>query len=124
MLILPLPRANAAFDEDLPALREVLPDDLRLLAPHHDPMPLGGFLLLAALVGPALGGGEAEVRHGLLAGGVAQLGVGAQISDQNDLVDSHTFLRVRPSMGSPSRGPSWGQDTGWRDVEGSALIRA
>src|SRR5262245_35668276 len=48
LLVLPLPRADAPLDEDLPALGEVLAADLGLLAPHHDPMPLGLFLLLAA----------------------------------------------------------------------------
>src|SRR5215470_6732579 len=61
LLVLPLTRADAAFDVDLPALGEVLADDLRLLAPHHHAMPLRGLLLLATLVGPSLGGRDAEV---------------------------------------------------------------
>src|SRR5262245_29052010 len=49
LLVLPLASADAALDVDLPALGEVLPADLRLLAPHHDAVPLGGFLLLTTL---------------------------------------------------------------------------
>src|SRR6266850_6108190 len=101
-LVLPLPGANPAFDEDLPALREVLADDLGLLPPHHDPVPLRGFLLLPALVGPALRGRDAQVRHGLPALGEAHLGVRAQIADQDHLVDA---AHARLPIGSPLRGP-------------------
>src|SRR4030095_12285098 len=106
LLILPLPRTNAAFHEHLPALGEVLADDLRLLAPHHHAMPLGGFLLLTALVGPAFGGGDAEIGDCLLPGGVAQLGVRAEVADEDDLVDAaHVRLlsfRWGPRHGGPA----------------------
>src|SRR6185295_3703178 len=109
LLVLPLTRADAAFDIHLTAFREVLADDLGLLAPHHHPMPLGGFLLLAVLVGPLLGGGNAEVRDRLLALREAQLRVRTQIADQDHLVDA-AHLDSFLSMGSPSRGPclKWG----------------
>src|SRR5262249_39778790 len=105
LLILPLPRADAALDEDLAAFGQVLADDLRLLAPHHHAMPLGGFLLLSALVGPALGSGDAQVGDRLLARGVTQLGVRAEIADQNHLVDATHGATPFVPMGSPSRGP-------------------
>src|SRR5436309_6256956 len=122
LLVLPLPGADAALDVHLPALGEVLAHDLRLLAPHHHAVPFRGFLLLAALVGPALGGGKAKVRDRLLPRRVAKLRVGAQVTDQDDLVHSHgrllglvarsvrpngAALRAEPRMGSPSRGPCW-----------------
>src|SRR5262245_1405848 len=67
LLVLPLTRADAALDVHLPALGQVLAADLRLLPPHDHAVPLGGFLLLAAFVGPLLGGGEAQVGDRLLA---------------------------------------------------------
>src|SRR5439155_7386219 len=95
LLVLPLARADAALDVDLPALGEVLAADLGLLAPDHDPMPLRDFLLLPALVGPALGGGQAQVGHRLPRLRVAHLGVRAEIADQDDLVDAaHARLLV------------------------------
>src|SRR5262245_21433111 len=109
LLILPLAGADAAFDEDLPTLGEVLADDLGLLAPDHHPMPLGGFLLLTALVGPALGGGDAQIGDRLLARGVAQLRVGTQIADQDDLVHA-AHVRLLSFRWGPRRGgPEWTQ---------------
>src|SRR5262245_40192706 len=105
LLILPLTGADAALDVDLAALGEVLADDLGLPSPHHHAVPLGGFLLLAALVGPLLGGGDAEVRDRLLALRVAQLRVRAEVADQDHFVDATHAATPFVRMGSPLRGP-------------------
>src|SRR6266478_2045026 len=87
-LVGPLAGLKAALDEDLAALGEVLSAVLRRLAPDDDAVPLGPLLLLACLVRPRLVGGDGEVRHRLPAGRVPDLGITAQIADQDDLVDA------------------------------------
>src|SRR5438093_573861 len=76
LLVLPLPGLDPALDVHLPPLGEVLADDLGLLPPHHHSMPLGGLLLLAVLVSPALGGGNAQVGDRRTALGEAHPGIG------------------------------------------------
>src|SRR5437660_415849 len=87
-LVGPLPRLQPALDIDLPALGQVLAAQLCGLAPDHDAVPLGAFLLLALLVGPVLVGGDGEVGHRLSAGRVSDFGILAQIAYQDDLVDA------------------------------------
>src|SRR5437660_6996891 len=87
-LVGPLPRLQPALDIDLPALGQVLAAQLCGLAPDHDAVPLGAFLLLALLVGPVLVGGDGEVGYRLSAGRVSDFGILAQIAYQDDLVDA------------------------------------
>ena len=86
-LVLPLAGADRAFDVDLAALLQVLAADLGLTGEEADPMPLGGLLLVAVLVFPDVAGGQAQVGHGVAVGQVAQLGIGAEVADEDDFVD-------------------------------------
>src|SRR4029077_1827779 len=62
LLVLPLARAQTAFDVNLRALAQVLGGDLRQAPEKRHAMPLGALLLLpAGLVAPALAGGDAQV---------------------------------------------------------------
>src|SRR5205807_8415596 len=87
-LVGPLAGLQAALDIDLPALGEVFAAVFRGLAPDHDAVPLGPFLLLALLVGPVLVGGDGEIGHRLSAGRVSDFGILAQVAYQDDLVDA------------------------------------
>src|SRR5690606_26793208 len=88
LLVLPLPRLERPLDIDLPALLEVLRADLGEAVPrdHAVPLRLLDEVAVAVLVG--LVRGDVEVAHGRAAAGVAQLGVGAEVADEDDLVDS------------------------------------
>ena len=79
---------QATLHEYLLSLREVLLQALGLLAPQVDVVPLGSFLRASRLVVPFLGGREAEFGDGRSARRVAQLGVTAQVADQNHFVDA------------------------------------
>ena len=79
---------DAALDEDLAALGEVLRADLGALAPHHDAVPLGALLALTVLVVPALAGRDAQLADALPARRVPHVGIGAEVSDEDDFVDS------------------------------------
>src|SRR4029079_11672695 len=80
-LVLPLARAQAAFDVDLGALLEVLARDLREPSEKGDAMPLGRLLHLAAgLVLPLVGGGDADVGDGFARGQIARLRVATEVS--------------------------------------------
>src|SRR4029077_18364167 len=86
---------------------EVLPADLRLLAPDDDSMPFGPLLLRARFVRPLLVGREGEVADRILAGGVFELRIPPQITDQDHFVDarhcSSSMLSQRktlPPMGT------------------------
>src|SRR5262249_22999389 len=76
-LVVPLPRAQPALDVHLPSLGQVLRAVFRLLAPHHDAVPLGLFLAFAAFVGPLVGRCHAEIAHRLAARRIAELGIGS-----------------------------------------------
>ena len=71
-LVLPLARADAAFDVDRRALLQVFARDLGGLAEERDAMPLGVLLLLAALVLPRVGRGDADVGDRVAARQVAR----------------------------------------------------
>src|SRR5882724_4155169 len=94
LLVLPLASAQAALNIDLRAFLQVLGSDLAQPAKKNHAMPLGALLLLAALlVLPALAGRDAQIgdrgarRHG------AGLGISAEISDQDDLIDSARHMQ-------------------------------
>jgi hypothetical protein len=54
-------------------------------------MPFGALLLLAVLVLPLLGSGDADVGHGTAGLGVARLGIVPEAADDLNLVQ-HGFL--------------------------------
>src|SRR5437588_9466939 len=97
LLILPLARAQAPLDIDLRALAQVLARDLREPPEERHAMPLGALLLLAALlVAPAFAGRDAQVRVRRSGGHRAGLGIGPQVSNDDDLIDA-TRHGVSPS---------------------------
>src|SRR5690606_39464133 len=87
--------AQAALDVHLAPLAQVLAHDFRQAAEGLDPVPLGAFLVLAGLlVLPLLRGGDPDAADGHAAGRVADLGVGAEVADQDDLVDATSHVRI------------------------------
>src|SRR5437016_12694949 len=97
LLILPLARAQAPLDVDLRALAQVLACDLREPPEERHAMPLGALLLLAGLlVAPAFAGRHAQVRDCGSGGHRAGLGIGPQVSNDDDLIDA-TRHGVSPS---------------------------
>jgi hypothetical protein len=95
LLVLPLARAQRAFDVDLRALLQVLAGDFTETPEHGHVVPLGAFLVLARLlVFPALAGRHADVRDRHAGRHGAGFRVCAQISDQDDFVDSPRHGRV------------------------------
>src|SRR5579862_85321 len=89
-LILPFARLQRALDENFRALLEILlGDPAQILIENDDAMPLGLFLALArGLVLPGLRGGKAQIRHRPAVLGATNFRIGAQIADQNHLVDA------------------------------------
>ncbi len=108
-----LARLQPALDVDRAALLQVLARDLRLAAEQDDAVPLGAFLLLAALVLPLLGRRDVEVGDRIAAGRVARLRIAAQVAEQDHLVHRCHLVRSFPSKewippppaGSPSSRP-------------------
>src|SRR5438128_1230771 len=104
-LVLPLPRADAAFDVDLRALLQIFAGNLGEAAEKGDAVPLRGFLHFPArLVLPPVGGGDPDVGDGVAARQVLCFGIGAQVADQNHFVYRRHFhpspvssLRTLPS---------------------------
>src|SRR5258706_6767035 len=103
-LVLPLPRAERALDQDLAALGEVLLREVGLLAEQHHPVPLGLVLPAAVAVGPALVRGEIQRRDRGAALGVAHLGIAAQAAEEDDPVETHGRLLERGPREAGSRG--------------------
>src|SRR5437016_168253 len=88
-LVLPLPGAQRALDEDLAALREVLLREVGLLAEQHDAVPLGFVLPPAVAVGTPLVRGHVERGDRGAALGVAHLGIAAETTEQDDAIETH-----------------------------------
>src|SRR5256714_12308397 len=89
LLVLPLACAQASLDVDLRALAQVLAGDFRQAPEERDAVPFGPLLLLTGLlVAPALAGRHAQVRDRGSGGHRAGLGIGPQVSNDDDLVDA------------------------------------
>src|SRR5690625_3011158 len=71
-------------------------------------MPLGALLLLAGLlVAPALAGRQRDVRNGTATRQVATFGIGPQVADQDDFVDSARHITLlRCSIKGPPAIPA------------------
>src|SRR5579863_7451361 len=98
VLALVLARAQAAFDINRRALLQVFVHDLGQTAEERNAMPLGHFLEIAGLlVLVAVSGREPDVRDGVPARQITHFRIGAEIADENDLVDGcHVFLLLIP----------------------------
>src|SRR5882672_11166141 len=88
LLVLPLAGAQASLDIDLRALAQILARHFAHAAEEGDVVPLGAFLPLPALVLEGVGGRHADIGHRHAARHGASLRVGAQMTDENDLVDA------------------------------------
>jgi len=88
VLVVPLPRLQAALDVDLLALHQVLAERLGGLSPEHHAVPLRFLLALSAFVVPHLGGGHVEGGDRRASWCVTQLGVAPEIADENHFVDA------------------------------------
>src|SRR5690606_16064728 len=76
------------LDEDPTALAHVFLGDLGKRAVEHHPVPFGVFLPLPLLVGPLLIGGDAEVGDAGAARGGTHLGLGAEVADDLDSIET------------------------------------
>src|SRR5690606_16339813 len=97
VLGLPLPGAQTALNVYLRALAQVLASDLGQAVEKHHGVPLGALLhLTALLVLPGFAGGDGDVGDGSAGRHVADFRILAEVTDQNDLVDSscHCLLAL------------------------------
>src|SRR5262245_6818022 len=113
-LVLPFARLKLALDVNLRALLQILLGDAReVLVEDHHAVPLGLLAPLAGrLVAPVFAGGQPQIDDRPPILGLADFRVGAEIADENDLVDrsghgmrppSGAWLGLRP----PNLAPSW-----------------
>jgi hypothetical protein len=79
---------DPTFDIDLAPFGQVLGTDLCSLSPDHDAVPFRPILTLSILVVPALAGGQAQFADSLSTGGVTHIGIGTEMSYENNFVDS------------------------------------
>ncbi len=87
LLVLVAAGLDASLDVDLATLGKEAVAVLGLLAPHDDAVPLGLFdAVVGGLVGVRAGGGDAELADGAAAGGVANLGVAPEVTDDDALL--------------------------------------
>src|SRR5208337_5399842 len=82
-LVVPGTGAQAAFDVDLAAFFQVLAHNFRGALKCDQIVPLGVVLPLAVLVLVTLVGSHGKLGHGHAALGVLDLGIFAEIADQN-----------------------------------------
>src|SRR5574337_815943 len=88
VLVGPLARLQPPFDVDRAAFLQVLARDLGQPVVEDDPVPFGFLDPLARFLAlPAARGGDADVADRRAAGGVAHLGVAAEVADEDDFVD-------------------------------------
>ena len=86
-LVLPLAGLEAAFHVDGAALAQVFTGNLGQAVIEDDAVPFGLFLALAGLaVLPVARGGNGDGAPGAAVGVVADLGVAAQVADEDDLL--------------------------------------
>src|SRR5262245_39570887 len=101
ILTLPLAGLQLAFDVNFgPLLEVLLGHPAEPLVEDHHRVPLGLLAPLAArLVAPGLGGGNAQVGDRSAVLRTTDLGISAEIADQDDFVDGtgHETLLLRPS---------------------------
>src|SRR6185312_13389300 len=97
----PFARLEGALEIDLGTLLQVLFDDLHeLVVEDNDAVPLGALLALAArLVAPALGGGDGKIGDPRPVLGRADLGIPAEVADEDHLVDASGHAACLPSVG-------------------------
>jgi len=88
LLVVPLVKTQAAFDEHGAALAHVLADVLRR-PPKHVHVDKGDFLFLLARLGrPDAVDGQADFGDGLAIGGVAQFRVAREVANEDHFVEA------------------------------------
>src|SRR6266550_3070032 len=104
VLVLPLAILDAAVDVDLVALFAILLDYIgqprAFGVPHHAPVPLGLFLLLAILRVPLPARRERECRDTVATGRRPDLRVAAQVSDKHHFVQTSAHCASWREFGS------------------------
>src|SRR3954452_17340264 len=107
--ILPGAVLDAPLDVDLVSLFAVPLCDVgqggELRVPEHHSVPLGLFLFLSGLILPLPAGGDRERGHPRTVGGAADLGIRAEISDQNRLVQTSTHKHLQCATKEWREGP-------------------
>src|SRR5262245_16809879 len=110
VLALPLARLQLAFDVNFGTLLQVLlGDPAQPFVEDHHGVPLCLFAPLSRrLIAPGLGGGDAQVGNGTAVLRTADLGILAEIANQNDLVDGtgHETLLLKRSFRSAALVPA------------------
>ena len=87
-LIGPFAGAQAAFDQDGAALAQIVLGEFSSAAEKNDAVPFGFFHGLTVAVFVAARGGDAQGSDGGAAvGGVADFRIGAEVAENNNLVD-------------------------------------
>ena len=96
-LVGPLARLQLTLEVDRAALgQETLGDIGEVLVEDHDTMPLGLLALLAGLiVSPALRCGDVQGYDLLVVLGRADLGIAAEVAEENHLVDAAQLISAR-----------------------------
>ena len=86
LFVLPFTRLNAALDKNQRTLLQILLRDFRLLAPHHNLVPLRALLPFTVLVFVGLVRCHGKIGHSLPAARIPRLRVPSQASHQNHFI--------------------------------------
>jgi hypothetical protein len=87
-LVVPGAGLDLAFNEDLRALFDVVADDLGGALKADDIVPLGLVCPVALGIFLPVGGGQREAGDGHAAGGGTDLGVFADVAEEEDFIDA------------------------------------
>jgi hypothetical protein len=85
-LVLPLAGLDATLDENQGTFFKILLSDLRLLAPHHNFVPLGALLTFTVAIFVGFVGGHGKIGDGLTSGSVASFGIATEAADEDNFV--------------------------------------
>ncbi len=94
VLVVPGAGLDLAFDEELGAFFDVVADDLGGALEADDIVPLGLVGPVALRVLLPVGGGEGEAGDGHAAGGGTNLGVFADVAEEENFVDAFCHFRM------------------------------
>src|SRR5882762_8683648 len=89
LFVLPFTRLNSALDKNQRTLLQILLRDFRLLAPHHNLVPLRALLPFAVLVFVGLVRCHRKIGHSLAAARISRLRVPPRRSPQNNFINEH-----------------------------------
>src|ERR1700722_12917068 len=93
-LVVPRAGLDLAFDQDLRSLFDVVADDLGGALEADDIVPLGLVCPVALGIFLPIGGGQGEAGDGHAAGGGTDLGVFADVAEEENFVDAFCHVSV------------------------------